>query len=34
MVLMLLANVKTDSLYDEFHCIAISTEPSGVSFSM
>ena len=32
-VLMLLANVKMDSLYEEFHCIAISTAPSLVSFS-
>ena len=28
-VLMLLAKVKMDSLYDEFHCIAISTDAVG-----
>ncbi len=30
-VLMLLANVKTDSWYELFHCIATSTAPWSVS---
>ena len=32
-VLMLFAKVKTDSWYEEFHCIATSTAPSSVSCS-
>ncbi len=33
-VLTLLAKVKTDSWYEEFHCMATSTAPCSVSASM